>query len=78
MRSVYNWPAYLQYCNHDVSYYAGLRGSGRTRFGFVSADWAVANRINAFFQKQSACGDNSSVRDMRNNTLRLTFAPFDR
>jgi len=78
MRSVYPWPAYLEYCNHDVSYYVGFRGSGRTRFGLISADWSDANRINAFFQKQSTCSDNISQRDMRNYMLRLSFAPFSR
>jgi hypothetical protein len=78
MRSVYPWPAYLEYCNHDVSYYVGFRGSGRTRFGLISADLSDANRINAFFQKQSTCSDTISQRDMRNYMLRLSFAPFSR
>jgi hypothetical protein len=78
MRSVYNWPSYLEFCNHDVSYYGGLRTSGRTRFGFVSADFTLAKRINAFFQLQSGCADPVSVADLRNNTLSISFAPFAR
>ena len=78
MRSVYNWPAYLQYCNHDVSYFVGSRASARTRLGFISADFTLARRINAFFQLQSTCTDPSSVRDIRNNTLSISFAPFAR
>jgi hypothetical protein len=78
MRSVYNWPSYLEFCNHDVSYYGGVRTSGRTRFGFVSADFTLAKRINAFFQLQSGCADPVSVADLRNNTLSISFAPFAR
>ena len=78
MRSVYNWPEYLEYCNHDVSYFIGARGGARTRLGLLSADLAVARRINAFFQLQSGCGDPVSVKDYRNKTLSITFAPFAR
>ena len=78
MRSVYGWPAYLQYCNHDVSYFIGGRGSRHTRLGLISADLTLARRINAFFQVQSGCGDTGSVKDYRNNTLSVSFAPFAR
>lgn len=78
MRSVYNWPSFLESCNHDVSYYAGARTSTRTRFGFVSADFTLAKRINAFFQLQSSCSEPISKRDIRNNTLSISFAPFVR
>jgi len=76
MRSVYHWPSYLEYCNHDVSYFIGGRTGARTRLGFISADLTLANRINAFFQLQSGCPDPVSVRDIRNNTLSISFAPF--
>ena len=78
MRSVYNWPDYLEYCNHDVSYFIGGRTSARTRLGLISADLTLARRINAFFQLQSGCGDPISVKDYRNNTLSVFFAPFAR
>lgn len=78
MRSVYHWPSYLEYCNHDISYYVGGRVGGHTRLGFVSADFTMAKRINAFFQLQSSCSEPISVRDIRNNTLSLSFAPFSR
>ncbi len=78
MRSVYNWPKYQEYCNHDVSYFVGMRGSAHTRLGFISADWTLANRINAFFQVQSGCPSGPSQKDIRNKTLSLTFAPFSR
>ena len=29
MRSVYNWPKYQEYCNHDVSYFVGGRASAQ-------------------------------------------------
>ena len=75
MRSVYNWPSYLQYCNHDVSLYLGGRAARHTRFGFISADLALMNRLNFLFQKQSTCTDNFSQKDARNHTLTITFAP---
>jgi hypothetical protein len=75
MRSVYNWPSYLQYCNHDVSLYLGGRAARHTRFGFISADLALMNRLNFLFQKQSTCTDNFSQKDVRNHTLTITFAP---
>jgi hypothetical protein len=78
MRSVYHWPSYLEYCNHDVSYFVGGRAGAHTRLGFVSADFTIAKRINAFFQLQSSCSEPISVRDIRNNTLSLSFAPFAR
>jgi hypothetical protein len=78
MRSVYNWPKYLEYCNHDVSYFVGARTSAQTRLGFISADLNLANRINAFFQVQSGCPSGPSQKDIRNKTLSLTFAPFSR
>jgi hypothetical protein len=78
MRSVYPWPAYLQFCNHDISYYIGGRTRAHTRLGFISADLTLARRINAFFQRQSGCGDVISVKDYRNNTLSISFAPFAR
>ena len=78
MRSVYNWPDYLQYCNHDISYFIGGRTGWHTRLGFISADLTLARRINALFQRQSSCGDVISVKDYRNNTLSVSFAPFAR
>jgi hypothetical protein len=78
MRSVYNWPAFLEFCNHDVSYFVGGRAGARTKLGLISADLTLAKRINAFFERQSGCGDNISVKDYRNNTLSISFAPFAR
>ena len=75
MRSVFNWPAYQQYCNHDVSVYLGGRVAKRTRLGFLSADVAFSNRLNAFYQKQSTCSDTFSERDIRNHTLTIVLAP---
>jgi Capsule assembly protein Wzi len=75
MRSVFNWPNYLEYCNHDVSLFLGGRAARHTRFGFISADLALTNRINAFYQKQSTCSDTFSEKDIRNQTLTISFAP---
>jgi len=78
VRSVYNWPDYLEYCNHDVSFFVGGRAAAYGRFGSVSADLNLANRINAFFQVQSGCPSGPSQLDIRNRTLSITFAPFSR
>jgi hypothetical protein len=78
MRSVYNWPYYLESCNHDVSYYTGVRASGQTRFGRVSADYTADRRINVLFQLQSTCSDPSSSKNVRNHSLSISFAPFAR
>jgi hypothetical protein len=73
IRANVDWPSYLGFCNHDVSMQFGLRGSRRGRLGNLAADLGFSNRINAFFQV-AACAPPGR-RDIRNTTLRLTFAP---
>lgn len=76
IRSLYPWPDYQSWCNHDVSLVWGVRGSRRSRLGDIRIDATFGNRINAFFQVQSGCPRGDSMLDIRNNTLRLTFTPF--
>jgi hypothetical protein len=78
VRSVYGWPAYLAYCNHDVTVLGGVRGGARGRWGSVYADATTSQRLNAFFQVQSGCPQPESRIDVRNGTLSVTFAPFGR
>ncbi len=74
--STYGFPLYLGYCSHDVSLFPGARGSASSRFGYISADVAFGNRINAFFQEQSGCPKGNSVLDIRNRTITLTVGTF--
>lgn len=78
VRSVYSWPAYQEWCNHDVSLLVGARAARHTPFGFISADFSFSDRINAFFQVQSGCPTGNSQKDIHNNTLSITFLPFAR
>lgn len=73
IRSVVEWPDYMQYCNHDVSTYFGVRGSRPGPWGTVAADFSYAKRINSFFQVASCFSPGR--RDLGNATLRLTIVP---
>ena len=74
--STYGFPLYLGYCSHDVSVFPGARASAGSRFGYISADIAFGNRLNAFFQEQSGCPKGNSVLDIRNRTITVTVGTF--
>jgi hypothetical protein len=74
--STYGFPLYLGYCSHDVSVFPGARGSASSKFGYISADIAFGNRIDAFFQEQSGCPKGNSVLDIRNRTITVTIGTF--
>jgi hypothetical protein len=78
VHSNYGFPGYVAYCSHDVSLYPGVRAAQWGRFGTVSADLSLQNRENVFFQNGGGCPNNGRRLDIRNNTLTLTFAPFQR
>lgn len=77
VRSTYNWPAYVSYCNHDVSILPGIRGGRALAGGYLSGELIVGTRLNAFFQNQSGCptGGPSKI-DEHNTTLSISFTPF--
>jgi hypothetical protein len=77
VRSTYNWPAYVAYCNHDVSLLPGIRGGHAVAGGYLSGELIVGTRLNAFFQNQSGCptGGPSKI-DEHNTTLSITFTPL--
>lgn len=79
VRSTFNWPAYVAYCNHDVSILPGIRGGRAIGSGYVSGEMIVGTRFNVFFQNQSGCptGGPSKI-DMHNTMLTLSFSPFHR
>ena len=74
VHSNFGFPPYAAYCNHDVSMYGGLRGAKANRFGFVTADLTIQNRLNAFFQNAGGCPFDRK-RDIHNTTLAISFAP---
>lgn len=73
MHSVYGWPSYIGYCNHDVSVYTGVRSGWRSKYLSASAEMTFGNRINAWFQEQSGCPNGPSRLDIRNRTLSVTL-----
>ncbi|MDQ6718646.1 MAG: capsule assembly Wzi family protein [Gemmatimonadota bacterium] len=72
------FPVYVYYCNHDVTIYPGARAAARGRFGSLSVDYSLQNRLNAFFQNDGGCPNVGNRLDIRNNTLSITFSPFSR
>ena len=74
----FGFPIYVGYCNQDVSLYPGIRGAKLGGFGSVTAELSFQDRLTPFFQNGGGCPNNGSRLDIRNNTLSITFAPFDR
>lgn len=72
------FPVYVSYCNHDVTIYPGARAAASSRFGSISVDYSLQNRLNAFFQNDGGCPNVGNRLDIRNNTLSITFSPFSR
>ncbi len=70
----FGFPSYASYCNQDVSIYGGLRGAKLGRFGRVTADLTIQDRLNAFFQNAGGCPNDRKL-DIHNNTLSITFSP---
>lgn len=78
VHDTFGFPAYVSYCNHDVSIYPGVRAARSGPLGAISADLALQNRLNAFFQNGGGCPNNGSRLDIRNTSLTVTFSPFAR
>lgn len=76
MHSTASFPGYVAYCNHDVSLFWGLRGVKSGRFGSISADLSLQDRLNLFFQNGGGCPNNGRRVDIRNSTLSISFRPF--
>ena len=77
VRSNYNWPAAIGYCNHDVSLLPGIRGGHALGAGYLSGDLIVGNRLNSFFQNRSGCQGPSKI-DLHPVTVSISFSPFSR
>ena len=75
VHSNFGFPDYASYCNFDVSIYPGVRAAARGRFGALTADLTLQNRLNAFFQNAGGCPFDRKL-DIRNNTLSISYSPF--
>ncbi|MGI8509530.1 MAG: capsule assembly Wzi family protein [Gemmatimonadaceae bacterium] len=77
VRSTYNFPAYVGYCNHDVSILPGVRGGKTVPGGYLSGNLIVGTRFNAFFHNQSGCPHGGAFNvDVHTTTVSLSFTPF--
>jgi hypothetical protein len=75
VRSTYTWPAYLGYCNHDVSIIPGVRGGHNLGNGYLSGDVMFGDRLNYDFQNVSGCTGSAKI-DVHNTTVSISFSPF--
>jgi hypothetical protein len=71
-------PVYVGYCSEDVTISPGIRAAKSGRFGSIAADWFFQNRLTPFFQNGGGCPNNGRRLDIRNNSLSVTFIPFQR
>jgi hypothetical protein len=78
VRSISPILEFKSWCTHDIDLYWGPRLSSDSRFGFAALDYAFGNRIQPWFQVRSGCPRGDAMVDIRNNTLNLTWAPFQR
>lgn len=77
VRSIYNWPAYQGYCNHDVSIIPGVRGARATGAGYLSGELSFGTRLNAYLQNASGCQGPAMV-DLKNVSIAVHFTPFQK
>ena len=75
VHSTYGFPSYVSYCNHDVSVFPGARGAWFSRFGILSADLLLQNRMNVLFQNRGGCPNTGDRLDLRNSSFTLRFSP---
>jgi len=78
VRSISPILEFKSWCTHDIDLYWGPRLTSKSRFGFAALEYAVGNRIQPWFQVRSGCPRGDAMVDIRNNTLSITWVPFDR
>ncbi len=71
----YGFPSYQSYCNHDVTLYPGVRGAIFSKFGSLSADLGLHNRLNVLFQNSGGCPNIGNRLDLRHTSLKIKFQP---
>jgi hypothetical protein len=64
------------WCEHDVSFLSGFRAAATTRIGTVKAEYSTGWRLNVFFENYRCDTRQRRARDVRNNSLFLTFTPL--
>lgn len=69
---------FKSWCTHDIDMYYGARASSRSRLGFAALDLTFGNRIQPWFQFRGGCPGGDGQVDIRNNTINITWVPFDR
>jgi hypothetical protein len=69
---------FKSWCTHDIDLYWGARATRKSRFGFAAVDYTLGNRIQPWFQFRGGCPGGDGQVDIRNNTLNITWVPFDR
>ena len=67
-------PTTYGWCEHDVSLLPGIRGSWRSRFGDLAAEYSAGWRLNVFFENPGPCPIGQG-RDVRTNSMTLRFSP---
>ncbi len=72
----YGFPDYQAYCTHDVSLYPGVRGAVFSKFGSLSADLGLHNRLNVLFQNSGGCPNIGNRLDLRHTSLKIKFQPY--
>jgi len=76
VHSIYSWPGYAGYCNHDVSLIPGVRGSRLTSRGIIGAEVMFNDRHNVFFQNVGGCKAGSGDQvDNTSPNLRIMLSP---
>ncbi|HJP61604.1 MAG TPA: capsule assembly Wzi family protein [Gemmatimonadaceae bacterium] len=78
VRSISPILEFKSWCTHDIDLYWGPRLTSRSKFGFAAAEFAFGNRIQPWFQVRSGCPRGDAMVDIRNNTVNITWSPFDR
>jgi len=75
VRSTFAWPAYLGYCNHDVSIMPGVRAGHNVGGGYLSGTVSFGDRLNYNFQNISGCNGPAMV-DVHNTSVSISYSPF--
>jgi hypothetical protein len=75
VRSTFTWPAYLGYCNHDVSIMPGVRAGHNVAGGYLSTNVSFGDRLNYNFQNISGC-KGAAIVDVHNTSVSISYSPF--
>lgn len=74
MYTYFDFPPGTGWCEFDVTLAPGARGSARTPWGRVAAEFQLQNRMNYFFQNSSGCPKGPFRRDLRNKYMSVSWS----